>query len=152
MKICPTCKKEYENGMKFCPVDGTALIDPMVSENSPSGVNTGKILSGGDVNISSTTHQNITNIQEDDSKKVMTCVVSGRQDVVTEGAICGSCAQWAHKRYFNVKNGECEKCREEKLENSRLEYRKLFQNCITDDDKIDSDERTKLEEFLLFYQ
>ena len=126
--------------MKFCPVDGTALIEASESEKSPpSGVTTGKILSGGDVNISSTTNQSITNIQEDDSKKIMTCVVSGRQDVVTEGAICGTCAQWAHKRHFNARMANVKNAKR-KAENSRSEYRNLFEECIADDDKIDADE------------
>ena len=125
--------------------DGSKSTEDDRKEEDRSIISGGKILAGGDVNISKTVQQNITNIRQDDTKKIMTCVVSGRQDVISEGALCHICGQWAHKSHFYPKHKECEKCHTEKELNIKCEYRNLFEESIIDDDKIDSDERSVLQ-------
>ncbi|MDA0904923.1 MAG: hypothetical protein O2874_01225, partial [Verrucomicrobia bacterium] len=141
MKKCPKCQSEFEDEYEFCPKDGT-LLKKLSEESLVSG----KIFARGDVNITNTTHHNVTNInQQDDSKKVMTCVVSGRQDVATEGAVCGECGEWAYKDFFDFAKSECSSCKDIKEESNLREYRETFLNFIKDDSKIDSKERMNLE-------
>ena len=142
MKRCPKCQSEYEGQHKFCPKDGTMLEE---KESGPL-VSAKKILSAGDVNITNTTNNNITNInQQDDSKKVMTCVVSGRQDLATQGAVCGKCGKWAYKEFFDFAKSECSSCKDIQEESNEKIYRENFLNFIKDDSKIDSKERLNLE-------
>ena len=141
MKKCPKCQSEFEDEYEFCPKDGT-LLKKLSEESLVSG----KIFARGDVNITNTTHHNVTNInQQDDSKKVMTCVVSGRQDVATEGAVCGECGEWAYKEFFDFAKSECSSCKDIQEESNEREYRESFLNFIKDDNKIDSKERLNLE-------
>ncbi|HKG95775.1 MAG TPA: zinc ribbon domain-containing protein [Gemmatimonadaceae bacterium] len=33
--ICPTCGTSYSDGVRYCPRDGTALVDPAAGAGSP---------------------------------------------------------------------------------------------------------------------
>ncbi len=141
MKQCPKCQSEFEDEYEFCPNDGTSL-----QELGEQSLVSGKIFARGDVNISNTTHHNVTNInQQDDSKKLMTCVVSGRQSLATEGAVCGKCDKWAHKEFFDFAQSECSNCKDIRLENNEKEYKENFLNFIRDDRTIDPQERSNLQ-------
>lgn len=136
-------------GTKFCPDCGTKVepdkANPTEGKEDTS-LHLGKVMAGGDISQDFSQHHQTNVHHHDDTKEVMTCVVSGRKDTVTEGAICGSCGKWAHKRHFDPKKGECEKCLETKSSSRRQEYETLFRDCISDDDKIDDEERSVLEE------
>ena len=67
-------------------------------------VSGGKILSGGDVNLKHVTNVNIVN-KIDDSNRVMTCKVSGKQAVITEGSVCTKCNQWVINEFIEI--GTC---------------------------------------------
>ena len=148
-KFCKECGEKVDAGTKFCPDCGTKVepdkANPTEGKEDTS-LHLGKVMAGGDISQDFSQHHQTTVHHHDDTKEVMTCVVSGRKDTVTEGAICGSCGKWAHKRHFDPKKGECEKCLDTKSSTRRQEYETLFRDCISDDDKIDDEERSVLEE------
>ena len=99
---------------RFCPECGGALAEapkPPVqpAASLPPGYNfpaIGKSIVGGDQNISNTSIYN-----QDETKSVRKCAVSGRQAEVTRGYVCPSCSLWVHEDYFDRVKMRCESCR-----------------------------------------
>ena len=146
MKYCPKpeCNADPDVHKKnktrsFCVGCGGPLVDkPSASPPAPGG----KILAGGDV-TQNVSHHSETNVyNQDETKKVLICRVTGSKRPQIEGAICRQCNQWALKEV--VQSGICKDCRKEK-ENSGLQtYRQMVSAALTDDSKIDADERKNL--------
>ena len=99
---------------RFCPECGGALAEapkPPVqpAASLPPGYNfpaIGKSIVGGDQNISNTSIYN-----QDETKSVRKCAVSGRQAEVTRGYVCPSCSLWVYEDYFDRVKMRCESCR-----------------------------------------
>jgi TPR repeat protein len=67
----------------------------------------GKSIVGGDQNISNTSVYN-----QDETKSVRRCAVSGRQAEVTRGYVCPSCSLWVHGDHFDRATMRCDSCRQ----------------------------------------
>ena len=141
MKKCPKCGDQFEEDVNFCPKDGTKLVE--LEQSDTAMISGSTVMAGGDVNISKTVNQSITNIvPEDESRKLVTCAVSGKEDVITNGQSCESCKKWIHES--NLNNKICVNCHDSHL----LEYKKLFKSLIDNEGKIDNEERGILDEKL----
>jgi hypothetical protein len=139
MKICPQCNKEYPDEGKFCPEDGAQLVDKAAEPSSGSAMSGGKILAGGDVTQNVSHHSETKVYHSDETKKMKTCVVSGRNKVVTEGATCRSCDGWALLEY--VEDGICKKCSKSQSGQQEDEYRTAVSETLIGDSIIDAEER-----------
>ena len=143
MKQCPACSKEYPVTTKFCNIDGTELVDkPSASPPVPGG----KILAGGDVTQNVSHHMETRVYNQDETKQVLTCVVSSRKGVITEGSDCKSCDGWALKEYFNALRNICHKCEQDEASNRESEYRSMVREFLGDDHLLDQEETRILEE------
>ena len=123
--------------MKFCSECGSTTVaiggaDPKTTPSSPKGLSAdGMVLPqaqlpsgyaayqagaagsggsrsivGGDQIITTTVVQN-----QDQTKQVRQCAVSGRQAEVTSGHVCPSCDLWVHADYFDRDLMQCDRCR-----------------------------------------
>lgn len=143
MKICPQCNKEYPDEGKFCPEDGTPLVEKPAEPSSASAMSGGKILAGGDVTQNVSHHSETKVYHSDETKQMKTCVVSGRNAVVTEGATCRSCDGWALLEH--VEDGICKKCSKSQSGQQEDEYRTAVREALTGDKIIDAEERSQLD-------
>jgi len=120
MKTCPKCKKEYSAGSKFCPDDGTPLEEKASGLTAMTG---GKIVAGGDVTQNVSHHSETKIFNHDETKQVKTCVVSGRKAVVTDGAVCRTCDEWALNEHFDDPSGQCRNCSDKQSAQKLKDYR-----------------------------
>ena len=140
MKTCPKCNKEYPDKAKFCLEDGTPLEEKASDLAAMTG---GKIVAGGDV-TQNVSHHSETNVyNQDESKQVLTCVVSGRKAVVTDGAVCRTCGEWALREY--VEKGICSTCVAKHATQKTNEYRAAVVDALEGDQLIDEKERSQLD-------
>ena len=143
MKICPKCNKEYPLGIRFCSQDGGELVEKPASTSSPTSAN--KSVAGRDL-TQNVSHHSETNVyNQDETKKMMQCVVSGRSAVTSEGAFCRSCNEWAHSDYFNLSRRICKICEDQESGDKENIYRTMVAEFYGDDHKLDSEERKKLD-------
>jgi len=140
MKVCPKCNKEYESG-GFCQEDGTPLIDKPVVSAPPTSAQ--KIMAGGDITHNVSHHSETNVYNQDETKQVRQCVVTGRTAVVTEGAVCRKCGEWALLEYVDL--GVCSNCRNSLISEKKRTYQKAFMEALTNDQIIDFEERSKLD-------
>ena len=116
---------------------------PTHGGGSPLG---GKIMAGGDQTFN-VTNQHETNVHHyDQTKEMKTCVVSHRNEVVSKGSNCAACNGWALNEFFNQSLGMCNKCAEERARHSEEEYRDAVRAALSDDNLIDQQEASLLEE------
>ena len=119
------CKNHGINlqGFRFCPECGASLVEQAVpaprselpkvtaTPTPPVPLPPGygfpaqsRNIVGGD--------QHITNVlNQDETKSVRNCAVSGRQAVVTKGHVCPACGLWVHEDYFDRVAMRCDNCR-----------------------------------------
>ncbi len=141
MKICTKCNKEIKSSEGFCTEDGGKCVEKPASTSSPFSAQ--KIWVRGDIsqNVSYPSETNVYN--QDETKRILTCFVSGRNEIVTKGATCTKCDKWALLEY--VDSGICSKCSSEASSVSKNRYRNAAIEALTDDYVIDSSERKILD-------
>ena len=71
----------------------------------------------GDQNISTTVVHN-----QDQTKQVRQCAVSGRQAELTSGHVCPSCDLWVHADYFDRNLMQCDRCRKGKAQRASEQF------------------------------
>ena len=105
-----------------------------------------KVMAGGDItqNVSHRTETNVYN--QDETKQVLTCVVSGRKAIVTAGNTCRSCNKWAINEYFDERTRLCNTCKEMEEEEKKKVYREMVAQFLGDDHQLDPQERKQLDE------
>jgi sulfatase modifying factor 1 len=122
MHTCPTpeCRNRGVDlsGNRFCPECG-GRIELLLSRPTAGArvvlpgfpsVPVQKSVVGGDQVI---THNQTTQVfNQDETKSVRKCAVSGRQAEVTLGHVCPKCGQWVHQDYFDRGAMQCENCRQ----------------------------------------
>ena len=80
-------------------------------------------------------NQHITNttvVNQDETRAVRVCTVSGRQARVIEGYTCPSCSSWVHLDYFDQATMMCSSCRQKKTGNAIEVFRSRVQAVLTD--------------------
>lgn len=105
-----------------------------------------KIMAGGDLtqNIS---HTNTTTVlNQDETKKVQTCAVSGRQAEITKGHVCPSCGLWVHGDCFDHDTKLCTTCNSHKAKGAQQTFKDKVSEFLSDD-QISQDEIQFLREF-----
>ena len=104
-----------------------------------------KIMAGGDI-TQNVSHRSETNVfNQDETRKVLQCVVSGRSAVITEGGTCRMCQKWAHKDYLNFENQLCQTCEQNESVDKEKSYRDLVSEFLRDDHILDPIERDQLD-------
>ena len=73
MKTCPKCNEEYPDGQKFCPQDGTGLVEKETGQSAMTG---GKILAGGDVTQHVNHHMETKVYNQDETKQMIARLVA----------------------------------------------------------------------------
>ena len=149
--------------MRFCPECGGALAAAVGSLSSPSSLDAGNKdartefgdhKSGvGHLNrIASENQKNIvagnqtfttTVVNQDETKAVRTCSVSGRQAEVTKGNVCPACGLWVHSDYFNTTLLKCSKCQDASVKHASGEFAAKVQFFLADG-KISPEELDEL--------
>ena len=143
MKICTKCNKEIKSSGGFCTEDGGKCVEKPASTSSPTSAN--KIMAGGDITQNVSHHSETKVYNQDETKKMMQCVVSGRSAVTSEGAFCRSCNEWAHSDYFNLSRRICKNCEEQETGDKENIYRTMVAEFLGDDHILDPEERKKLD-------
>ena len=165
MSKCPNCGVEVESGAKFCMECGTKIPQtkecPACHSQWPltakfcaecgynfnaGGTKGGPVI--GDKNVIAgdvtTTVTNTTYINQDETKKVVKCVVCGRAVVVTEAFTCSKCGEYVCEEHYDKGSLLCFDCLTEKVESAEAEYRKTL-DVILEDGIVDKDEFEQLE-------
>jgi sulfatase modifying factor 1 len=144
--------------MKFCPECGattvaSAIIAPKSSEIGFSGGAGGEPLQqpqvhlpadyagyesgasssvrniiGGDQNI---THSTVVHNQ-DQTKQVRQCAVSGRHAEVVKGHVCPGCGLWVHQDYFDAALKRCDSCCKAERQRSSEQFDSKVQEFLAD--------------------
>ena len=115
---------------------------PSASPPAPGG----KILAGGDFTQNVSHHMETKVYNQDETKQVLTCVVSSGKGVITEGSECKSCGGWALKERFNALKNICENCEKNDQSKRESEYRSIVREFLGDDHLLDQEETRILEE------
>ncbi len=165
MSKCPNCGVEVEIGAKFCMECGTKIPQTKECPSCHSqwpltakfcaecgyNFNAGGSKGGpviGDKNVIAgdvtTTVTNTTYINQDETKKVVKCVVCGRAVVVTEAFTCSKCGKYVCEEHYDKGSLLCFDCLTEKVESAEAEYRKTL-DVILEDGIVDKDEFEQLE-------
>nr|MCY2673856.1 hypothetical protein [Bacteroides fragilis] len=137
-KICTKCNRTVEgieaNG-KFCSQCGTELTELPVS-STPSGVSINEdnridksvhtgdnIKVGGDnaqtINkqqVSTTNITNIQQIQQDETKKIVNCAISGKAVLLIKTANCPKCHRCVSQEYYIDSKRMCTDCYENNMD------------------------------------
>ena len=141
MPYCTNCGKFLEVETKFCSSCGTASNSSSgISAQSPAQQQTpNKFVTGGDF------HSETNVYNQDETMQMKTCVVSGKNAVVTDGAVCRSCDGWAHADCFDLSLGICRNCMNKAQSEKIARYTEEVKNALSNDRLIDQNERMKLD-------
>jgi TPR repeat protein len=96
-------------------------------QGSGSG-GSGRSIIAGDQNI---THSTVVHNQ-DQTKQVRQCAVSGRQAEVTRGHVCPSCGLWVHVDYYDRALMRCDHCRTAQAKRATEQFRAKVQQFLSD--------------------
>ena len=122
MRFCPECgattvawggaaPKSPQSGSAQSLAGGTAPLPQVQLPAGYAGYQSGtpgssRSIIAGDQNIN---HSTVVHNQ-DQTKQVRQCAVSGRQAEVTKGHVCPSCGLWVHEDYFDEALMRCDRC------------------------------------------
>ena len=88
----------------------------------------GRSIIAGDQNI---THSTVVHNQ-DQTKQVRQCAVSGRQAEVTRGHVCPACGLWVHEDYYDRTLMRCDHCSTAQSKRSSEQFKGKVQQFLTD--------------------
>jgi hypothetical protein len=88
----------------------------------------GRNIIAGDQNI---THSTVVHNQ-DQTKEVRQCAVSGRQAEVTRGHVCPSCERWVHEDYYDRAQMCCDHCSTAQAKRSIEQFKGTVQQFLSD--------------------
>ena len=126
--------------MKFCSECGGGLTDQATGAVRPGlvagpGVTpagfpgpTSKSIIAGNQNI---THSTVVHNQ-DETKTVKECAVSGRRAEVTKGHVCPTCGLWVHEDYFDHGTMKCDTCRSALTQRANDTFEAKAKHCLAD--------------------
>jgi hypothetical protein len=97
-------------------------------EGGAGSVGGGRSIIAGDQNI---THSTVVHNQ-DQSKQVRQCAVSGRQAEVTRGHVCPSCRLWVHEDYFDRAMMCCDNCRKGQAQRATDQFQAKARELLSD--------------------
>ena len=147
-----TCEN-YDKSVvgRFCPDCGKPAVERRPVESPPSqavGPAPQKIMAGGDLthNVTHTNTNTTTVYNQDETKQVQTCAVSGRQAEVIKGHVCPSCGLWVHGDYFDRDTRLCSTCNSQKAKGSQQTFRDKVVEFLSDN-QISKDEHEFLRDF-----
>jgi hypothetical protein len=119
--------KESTEGMQLPPVQlpsGYAAY-----QGGGAGIGSGgRNIIAGDQNI---THSTVVHNQ-DQTKEVRQCAVSGRQAEVTRGHVCPSCERWVHEDYYDRAQMCCDHCSTAQAKRSIEQFEGTVQQFLSD--------------------
>ena len=107
-----------------------------------------KIMAGGDLthNVTHTNTNTTTVYNQDETKQVQTCAVSGRQAEIIKGNRCPSCGLWVHGDYFDHDTKLCTTCNSKKAKGAQQTFRDKVSEFLSDE-QISQDEIQFLRDF-----
>ncbi|MGM9735655.1 MAG: hypothetical protein ACI3ZL_04515 [Candidatus Cryptobacteroides sp.] len=108
------------------PEAGASIKDGMgIIENSRNKV--GAVESFSDNSVTNNTTNNISNITkiEDDTKKSVTCEISGKQVLVTSSVICPVCGRRVSNQYYDEEKLRCSECEKKAVSDYEGFYREM---------------------------
>ncbi|MDB4327567.1 hypothetical protein N8343_07755 [Akkermansiaceae bacterium] len=146
---CETCDKSVVG--RFCTDCGKETVERKPVESPPSqavGPAPQKIMAGGDLthNVTHTNTNTTTVYNQDETKQVQICAVSGRQAEVIKGHVCPSCGLWVHGDYFDRDTNLCSTCNSQKAKGAQQTFRDKVVEFLSDD-QISKDELQFLRDF-----
>ncbi|MDB4333254.1 hypothetical protein N9986_02145 [Akkermansiaceae bacterium] len=105
-------------------------------------------MAGGDLthNVTHTNTNTTTVYNQDETKQVQTCAVSGRQAEIIKGNRCPSCGLWVHGDYFDHDTKLCTTCNSKKAKGAQQTFRDKVVEFLSDD-QISKDEIQFLRDF-----
>jgi|GEM_PF-2877467 len=144
-RYCEQCDKSVDG--KFCSECGKETAERRPAVPAAQGyAGPQKIMAGGDLthNVS---HTNTTTVyNQDETKQVQTCAVSGRQAEITRGHMCPSCGLWVHGDYFDHDTKLCTTCNSKKAKGAQQTFKDKVSEFLSDD-QISQDEIQFLRDF-----
>lgn len=114
-------------GMQLPPVQLPSGYAAYQGGGAGSG-GSGRSIIAGDQNI---THSTVVHNQ-DQTKQVRQCAVSGRQAEVTRGHVCPACGLWVHEDYYDRTLMRCDDCSTAQAKRSTGQFKGKVQQFLTD--------------------
>lgn len=146
MKVCAECKKEYEDGVRFCPECGGKLAEqtetPVAAALSGVNVRDGVVVGGVHVNA---TDSRTYISHQDDTREVLTCAGCGAHVRKPNGFTCPLCNRFFCAADYDKDRKACSLCLELKATAAIREYGALLDELMRDG-RIDAAERARLED------
>jgi hypothetical protein len=144
MRICPTCRKEFQDDSRFCAECGARLEE---KPEKPQGdaevvISRGSIVDGG-VHISKTENRTIIETR-DDSRTVLTCGKCGAHVLKPEGYTCPRCDRFYCRQDYDSGLRLCRDCGAQSTASAEQQYAALLQE-IMKDGRVDAAERQRLD-------
>jgi hypothetical protein len=144
-RYCEKCDKSVDGN--FCSECGKQTLERRPAVPAAQGhAGPQKIMAGGDLthNVS---HTNTTTVyNQDETKQVQTCAVSGRQAEITRGHMCPSCGLWVHGDCFDHDTKLCTNCNSKKAKGAQQTFKDKVSEFLSDD-QISQDEIQFLRDF-----
>lgn len=148
-KECPRCKALVSMEKKFCEACGYSFC---AKEGSMIG---DKSVVSGDVTIDNSTTEHIVNntnnistvhnyINNDETKRLVDCVVCGRKIPILKARACRECHKYVCLDHYNSETGTCHSCEATKEHEREAAYAKAVDELLSDG-IIDREEFDSLE-------
>jgi len=142
---CPSCQASIQDHTRFCPECGSKVPGPVAGAGLSIG-NEAKVVASGDISgvknetkVSGNMHvTNVTN--QDASKAVHKCAISGEHVLFTDLNECPQCRLQVSSKYFDVSGMRCVSCRDL----AEAELKAAIEERLSNDGIIDAQEQREL--------
>lgn len=145
MTTCPSCHTDVPERTRFCPECGTKI--PPLEAGSGVSVSGEAMVSGDIIGSKSETRvagnytNNVTNVtNQDATKAVHTCAISGKQVTFSDLRSCPQCQQKVSSEYYDLQGMRCFTCKDKAL----AELKSAFEDRLGNDGIINSKETREL--------
>jgi tetratricopeptide (TPR) repeat protein len=144
IRICPACRKEFQDDVRFCAECGTRLeAKPEQPQHDAEVViSRGSIVDGG-VHISKTENRTVIETH-DDSRTVLTCGKCGAHVLKPEGYTCPHCERFYCRQDYDPALRCCRDCGARSAASAEQQYAALLEE-IMKDGRVDAAERQRLD-------
>ena len=136
-KECPSCHARWPLMAKFCAecgynfnaaeTSGPVIGDKNVIAGDVHIDQSSAVTNNTVNNINNTTNNVVNNVfNQDDTKKVVQCVVCGKQLPIVESCVCTCCHGTVCKEHFDVERQLCNTCVSKQAEDNRESFKRFL--------------------------